>query len=226
MTPPLTHLQQNQTIRLIANANHKPPVLEGLVQSYGARTKLEQLESVTSGRLQAQQEGVPGIAAQELAAGVYGYNYINAAFAYPRLKGSRFNPAGWGAWYCAFAIETALEEVAFHLTRELANIGEFDNETRYVELLADFDAEFADLRGLAPPPACLDPDAAVGYPAGQKLAEELRRAGLNGVVYPSVRHAGGTCLAAFWPALIRNFRQGATWKLTWAGEPRPDIRRV
>ena len=65
--------------------------------TFGDRSRLEALESVTSGRLQAEQRGVPTIAPEAMASG-YGYTYINAAFAYPRLAGSRFNPPQWGAW--------------------------------------------------------------------------------------------------------------------------------
>ncbi|MEZ5866175.1 MAG: RES family NAD+ phosphorylase [Geminicoccaceae bacterium] len=38
--------------------------------------------------------------------------------------------------------------------------------------------------------AILAPD---DYTPGQALGRHLREAGSNGVVYPSVRHAGGTC---------------------------------
>jgi RES domain-containing protein len=211
-------------VRLISNANHKPPVLLALASTHGALENLEALESLTSRRQEAQQKGVPGIAA--LATG-YGYSFVNAAFAYTRPDGNRFNPADWGVWYCAFHHDTALAEVAYHLTRAIAAAGaRFDNETRYIELLADVDADFVDLRGIDSESDCLNADPAIGYPAGQKLAGEVRTQGCNGIVYPSVRHRGGECLAVFWPGLIRNFQQGATWILTWAGNPTPTITRA
>jgi hypothetical protein len=122
-------LIKERTVRLIASAHHKPPVLEQLASSFGARTLLEDLESVTSGGQVAQQVGIPGVAPDALAQG-YGYTYINAAFAYPRHDGSRFNPKEWGAWYSAYAVSTALQEVAFHLTRALECAGgDYDNVT-------------------------------------------------------------------------------------------------
>ncbi|WP_247548076.1 RES family NAD+ phosphorylase [Bradyrhizobium sp. 177] len=211
---------------MIANANHKPPILEALAPSYGARSNLEALESVTSGRQEVQQQGLPGIAPEAMASG-YGYTYINAAFAYRRPRGNRFNPAAWGAWYSSLHHQTSHQEVAYHLTRELQACGaDFDNETRYVELLSDFDADFVDLRGIDPRPECLHDDVAIGYPNGQKLAEEVRAAGQNGIVYPSVRHEGGTCVAAFWPGLIQNFQIGETWMFKWTGDPVPTIERA
>jgi RES domain-containing protein len=215
-----------RTFRLVATADHKPPVLQPLAASYGGLEKLEELEGVTSGRLAAQQKGLPGIPPDMLATG-YGYTFINASFSYRRPGGNRFNPGDWGAWYCAFRAETALREVAFHLTRALTDCGgDYDNTTRYMELLASFADNFHDLRTVAPRPDCLDPDMARGYPAGQALAARVRADGGNGIVYPSVRHDGGTCLVAFWPKLIRDFQKGETWILKWAGDPVPSIEKA
>jgi RES domain-containing protein len=202
-------------------------VLSRLADTFGALSDLEALESVTSGRQEAQQKGVPGISPGAMATG-YGYTYVNAAFSYPRPSGSRFNTTSWGAWYCALSVETSLAEISFHLTRALeAAGGEFDNETRYIELICDLDAEFLDIREPANPPhECLDSDTAVGYPNGQALASNTREKGLNGIIYPSVRHHGGTCVVAFWPGLIQNFQQGNTWILSWQGNPTPIISKL
>jgi RES domain len=72
-------------------------------------------------------------------------------------------------------------------------------------LLADFEADSVDLRNQNPTLNGLHPDTSIGYPTGQKLADEIRKSGLNGLVYPSARHASGVFLAAFWPGLIQNF---------------------
>ena len=157
----------------------------------------------------------------------YGYSYVNAAFAYPRHDGSRFSPKEWGAWYSAFEIDTALQEVAYHLTRALtAAEAHYDNTTYYVELLADFRAEFCDLREVCPSPDYLNPDTTLAYPLGQQFAGKIRQEGANGIVYPSVRYRGGTCLVAFWPGLVQNFQRGETWILRWAGDPVPEITKA
>jgi hypothetical protein len=52
---------------------------------------------------------------------------------------------------------------------------------------------------------CLDPNS---YAVSQKLAEELLDKGSAGVVYPSVRHSEGTCIACFRAALVNNVRKG------------------
>ena len=62
--------------------------------------------------------------------------------------------------------------------------------------------------------ACLNPQS---YAAAQALAERLLESGALGVVYPSVRHEGGTCLACFRPALVTNVRRDATYRFTFSG---------
>jgi hypothetical protein len=65
-----------------------------------------------------------------------------------------------------------------------------------------------------------------GYPAGNALAEEARAAGHNGIIYPSVRHIGGTCLVALWPHAVQSVAQGAIWRIAWAGDPMPRVEAL
>lgn len=225
--PPTVALAQRDTVRVIPSGRLRPPALRPLAGDDRALEALSELESVTNGRVRAEEAGLADLDRRELAFGRAGASLINAAFTHTRPGGNRFNDEDRGAWYCAFAVETALGEVAYHLSRELAAVGRFDNVTDYAELFADFSATFHDLRGLdrAGEPA-LAKDPEVAYPVGQALARRLRReASANGIVYPSIRHAGGTCLVAFRPDLVQNLRQGALWRLAWQGAPSPTITR-
>jgi hypothetical protein len=228
MLPPVVDVARRDTVRLISTGRLKEPVLLALAANHGAHEDLAGLESVTNGRLQAQETGLPDLDPRELVFGRAGFTFINAAFTHTRPGGNRFNDDDRGAWYCAFEIETAIEEVSYHLTRELEAIGRFENITDYAELIADFVGPFHDLRvrGFADDPA-LHPDPGIAYPAGQALARRLRRdMASNGVVYRSVRRARGTCLAAFRPDLIQNLRQGGIWRLAWQGGPKPSVARA
>ena len=145
---------------------------------------------------------MPDLDPRELVFGRAGHTCINAAFAHPRLGGNRFNGEDRGAWYCGFDVATCLGEASYHLTCELEAIGRFENVTDYAELIADFFGPFHDLRAAdrAAEPVLQD-DPALGYSAGQALALRLRKEfDSNGIIYPSVRLAGGTCLVAFRPA--------------------------
>ena len=110
-------------------------------------------------------------------------------------------------------------------TRELGFIGRYEDEARYVELLADFIGDFPDL-GDEPDHPALASDPASGYAAGQALALTLRGEGHRGLIYPSVRHPGGRCFVAFDPGIVQNVRPGASWVLTWSGAPEFSLRAL
>lgn len=225
--PPTVDVSQRDTIRLISTGRLKDSVLFPLAANHGALEDLIGLESVTNGRMQAQEVGLPDLDPRELVFGRAGHTFINAAFTHTRPGGNRFNDEDRGAWYCGLGIETSLGEVSYHLSRELEAIGRFENVTDYAELIADFFGVFHDLRGFnrAIEPVLHD-DPAVAYSAGQALARRLRaEAASNGIIYPSARHAGGTCLVAFRPDLIQNLRQGGIWRLEWQGSPTPSVAR-
>jgi hypothetical protein len=77
------------------------------------------------------------------------------------------------------------------------------------------DARFHDLRGADRRwRGCLDPD---DYSASRALGGNLRAAGSNGVVWPSVRRTGGQCLGAFRPKAVGIPLQGRHLRYHWDG---------
>ena len=182
-----------------------------------------ELDHATNERLLAESELLPGIGVHELLFGVPYYRIVNAAFTHAHPLGSRFNGPDRGAWYAAFELGTAQAEVAFHKTVQLAEIGRFDDEVTMDDYRADFSGEFHDLRERPAFAECLDPDS---YVQSQALAEQLLDAGSLGIVYPSVRRAGGTCLACFRPALVMNVRKRTTYRFRWSGNPTPTIEAI
>ena len=193
---PVATIALARTVRLVSTARLRDPVLLKLVDA-AFFDDLAEIEGATSGRLVAQSYGAEGIAGPEFVSGMPHAAFINAAFAYFRPRElNRFNGPGRGAWYAALQVETCLAEVIFHISRELARVNDFNATVDYAELFASFAGDFVDLRDAKPLPLCLHPDTAIGYPAGNTLANDTRRAGINGIVYPSVRHTSGTNLVA------------------------------
>lgn len=188
-----------------------------LADNQGELDDLAEIEGATSSRQIAEERGLVGLSADELVHGVPHAKFINASFAYakPREPG-RFNPANRGAWYAALEVGTCIAEVGYHLTRALADAGDFDAVVEYAEMIASMSGVFIDLRGMPDHPA-LDPDKSRGYPAGNALAAQARADGHNGIIYPSVRDAGGTCIAALWPNVVQSVVQGNMYRLTWPG---------
>jgi RES domain-containing protein len=221
--PPLRRLARRDTHRLIPSkySDGGDSVLARIAGDDEHLAEIFDLDGATNDRRLAENDLLPGIGVHELVFGVPHYRIVNAAFTHAHPLGSRFNSPDRGAWYVAFALATAQAEVAFHKAVELAEIGWREEETiTYDDYLADFTAEFHDLRAARGFAACLDPDS---YVASQALAERLLAEGALGIVYPSVRHKPGTCLACFRPALVNNVRKNARYRFTWMGEERPKI---
>lgn len=206
-----------RTIRLVSSARLRDPVMVPLADDEGDLALLAEIEGATSGRLIAEDRGLGALTADELVHGVPHAKFINASFAYSKPREPmRFNPANRGAWYAALAVETCIAEVGHHLTKALADAGDFNAVVEYGEMLASMAGVFIDLRDTPDHPG-LNPDTAAGYPAGNLLAAQARADGHNGIIYPSVRHHGGTCIAALWPNVVQSVAQGAMYRLTWAG---------
>jgi RES domain-containing protein len=204
--PHVSRLLQDDTHRLIPSAYDEDTVLHRLTTDSEDLAALFELEGATNERLLGEAGLLPGITVRELVFGLSYSHIVNAAFTHAKPFGSRFNGPERGAWYAGFSLETAGIEVAFHKSEELREINWQEKETfLYADFLADFRGEFHDIRegfGFA---KCLNPTS---YAASQKLAEQLLDKGSAGVVYPSVRHSGGTCIACFRPALVNNVRKG------------------
>jgi RES domain-containing protein len=222
---PVVQLRQFDTCRLIPSrfVDKEDSVLVPLSENADHLADIFELDNATNQRLIAEHGRASEIGVDELVFGVPNFRMINAAYTYARPEGSRFNNDERGAWYCAFDIETALDEIIFHKTIEYYEIDRFDDSVRYQNLLADFNSEFHDLRDAKGNTKYLAPDS---YIASQKLAAQLLEKGSLGIIYPSVRHAGGTNLACFRPALVGNVRRGKVYELSWSGSPQPVIKAL
>jgi hypothetical protein len=220
--PPLSLVRQFDTHRLIPS-RHLPRGDSVLVDIADDDTHLQaifELDAATNDRLLAEHQVLPGIGLEELVFGVPHAAVVNAAFCHAHPLGSRFSGPDRGAWYAAFELATAQAEVGFHKSVQLAEIGRFEDTITYDDYLADVSASLHDLRRARAFRACLDPDS---YIESQALSERLLDADSLGVVYPSVRRPGGTCVACFRPALVANVRRARTYRFIWEGEPEPVI---
>lgn len=233
MNFPVTILAEPRAVRLVSTGRLRDPVLHLLLDdpSAAARSRAEldelaralaEIEGGTSTRLTVEAAN-----SSVFPSGRPHANFVNAAFAYwrPRER-NRFNDAGLGAWYAAFTTETAVAEVTYHMSRELERVQDWNASFEWSEMWASFAGSYVDVRAVEPRPDCLHPDAEIGYPAGNTLAREARDAGVNGIVYPSVRHPIGTCIVALWPHAVQSVTQGAIVRATWSGSRTPDIQML
>jgi RES domain-containing protein len=143
-------------------------------------------------------------------------SWVMAAFTHVNPKGSRFSNGMHGVYYAADRLKTAIAETAHHFARFARDSNDPPRREDMRVLLGSVANRFHDADQLpsARRSAVLDPDS---YVESQRFADELRARGSNGIVYPSVRDAGGRCVAAFWPDAVRPPVQERHLKYEWDG---------
>ena len=144
-----------------------------------------------------------------------GASYLMAPFTHiSHDRPSRFSDGGYGVLYVGDRFETALFETAWHHARFMAQTGEAPGWTsQFREIVLDVSAPLHDLRSGGHDDV-LAPD---DYGAAQALGARLRANGSEGVIYPSVRRPGGTCVGLFHPDLAQSPVQGRHLDYHWDG---------
>jgi RES domain-containing protein len=210
---PVPDLRVNDTHRLIPSKfSRSGTVLSRLTADESTLEALIDLDGATNSRLLGEEGLLPGIGVHELVYGVGYAHIVNAAFTHASPGGGRFNNSQRGAWYAGIERETSIAEVAFHKLRQLEEVDWPEEEvSAYDDYLADFAAGMHDLRGRKPE---YQPFLQAGpipecYFEPQLLAAHLLAHRSNGVLYPSVRRKGRSCIACFRPALVYHVRQDA-----------------
>jgi RES domain-containing protein len=202
LDPPLTALA-GKTYRCIAS--RFPPVdLYADLTSPEHFNQFHALEALTNPRLSDARSG--------------GASPIDAAFSYipAPQQGGRFNP-DFAVYYCALEEVTAVAEAAFHRARFLRDSRTPATIVEARIVVADLEAKaLADVRAPGEHFAALhSPD---DYGPGQAFGRELHARDCEGIVYRSVRMAGGECVAAFTRHILRHPRQSKHLDLHWDGE--------
>ena len=146
-----------------------------------------------------------------------GASYLMAPFTHVSAdRPSRFSAGAFGVLYAGDSFEVALFETVFHHSRFMARTNEPAGwASQFREIALDVAARLHDLRGRDPlHSAALDP---VDNTASQALGSQLRAAGSDGLVYPSVRRAGGACVGLFYPDGAASPTQGRHLGYHWDG---------
>jgi RES domain-containing protein len=215
----LEEVDHRGTHRLIPAKFTMRSVLETLPLPPDTLSDLSELDAATNERKVGERGGNSAISPLELVYEVPEAHIVNAAFTHPGPHGGRFNDARRGAWYAAVELETSIREVAFHKRRFLRE-AHFEGRQPfdYQDFVADFagkfhaldEGELTECLQPGPVPQC--------YAKSQALAQSLLVSRSSGIVYPSVRHQGGTCIACFRPALVHNPRRGKIFSISIAIE--------
>jgi hypothetical protein len=199
-------------------ASRYPPIdlFERLTPDPAVWEALIALEQLTNPRVRDEVGEIALVPAAERVTGP-GASYVMASFTHINPKGSRFSDGSFGVYYAASALDTAIAETVFHFEVFARDSNDPPRMEDMRVLLGTAHGEFEDVATLpdAERSAILDP---LSYAASQPYARRLREAGGLGVVYPSVRRAGGECIGAFWPRAVGLPHQEQHLKYRWNGE--------
>ena len=204
-------LRWQKSYRIVASKHPPINVFEDIVAPHQLSTAAF-IESLTNDRL-LDEKSEHAQVRDEDRMNAPGASIVMAAFTHIG-RPSRFSDGSYGVYYAARSMETAVRETAFHRARFMAATaqppGDVDMRAyvgRPLQPLLDVRApRFADLH---------DPD---DYGASQAFARSCRERDAWGLVYRSVRHAGGECIAALRPQAVSIPVPGAALAYVWDGE--------
>ena len=135
---------------------------------------------------------------------------VMAAFLHSAPQGTRFAGPDLGAWYAASALETSALEVANGIRREIA-LSSLQQKTETLrEYTARLEGMFVDIRGKRPD--LHDPDPA-SYRVSQAFGRSIRAGPHDGIVYNSVRHAGGVNWVSYRPSRVQDVLQARHFRI-------------
>ena len=221
-TPPVSTVNWEAAVRII-RSNYPPIDLFEDIADPADWPLLISAEQKTNPRLMENIGNLELVPAARRVGG-QGATYLMAPFCHvsPDRK-SRFSDGSFGVLYAGNAFDVALMETIYHHQRFMARTREAPGWTsQFREIIMGIDARLHDLRQLdAGQMLALDPD---NYTTSQGLAAQLRAAGSDGLVYPSVRQKNGQCVALFYPDLAKGAVQGRHLDYHWDGA-RVDLYR-
>ena len=119
-------------------------------------------------------------------------------------------------YYAARDEGTAIAETVFHTEQEASYTQRPDQFFMRRVLLADIQATAPDFRGARK--AFADMYDPLDYSAGQTIGRHYHDEQVDGIVYDSVRHEGGECVAVFNPSCVRRCHHAKFLACHWNGQ--------
>ncbi|MDT0576480.1 RES family NAD+ phosphorylase [Croceicoccus sp. F390] len=221
-TVPVSTIEWQGAVRIIRSI-HPPIDLFEDIADPADWPLLISAEQKTNPRLM-ENIGNLDLVPQDRRVGGSGATYLMAPFTHvSQDRPTRFSDGSYGVLYAGKSFEVALLETIHHHGRFMASTNEAPGWTsQFREVVMDIDARLHDLR--ADERRFGEAANTDDYSASQTLGRQLRAAGSNGVVYPSVRREGGECAGLFYPDLAAHAIQGRHLDYHWDGE-RVDLYR-
>ncbi|MDJ0889949.1 MAG: RES family NAD+ phosphorylase [Gammaproteobacteria bacterium] len=185
---------------------HVPPELMGSLWALEAQTNPRLLQETGELELVRPEDRVSGP----------GAGIVMASFTHIG-RPSRFSDGSYGVYYASRTLRTAIHETAHHRQLIAADAGLGTDEFSMRVWVGTLRKPLHDVRGPdyselhdpAPRPE--------EHPLAQAFGKMMRAQDSWGIVYRSVRHAGGLCIAALRPPAVSLPTHGAHLVYVWDG---------
>jgi hypothetical protein len=219
MSPQQIKLLEQKQFRIIPSVF--PPInfFEDLVDA-SEMEALWEIESLTNERLRQEAGDIFLVPTPDRVCGA-GSSIVMAAFTHIG-RASRFTDGSYGVYYAGFSQETAIRETIYHRERFLSATNEEACEVTMRLYEGIITKPLHDIR-LSTFDSLHHPE---DYAPSQLFGKDLRATKAWGIVYNSVRHEGGHCVAIFRPPAISNPKPISHFRYVWNGEKVIDILDV
>jgi len=211
-TNPATH---QKAYRLI---NSKLPTIEIFddVASAEDFEDLYELQAMTNPRLSSAVGDLDYLDGDEVPWGIPGCSYAVAPFTHVAPDGRRFSDGDYGMLYVGDEMETAIQEVAYHQGKYLANVkGLSFDRLVFRGLVCTFSGSaIHDATTLPLSHGIYDSES---HTEAQALGGQLRKNGAEGITYWSVRAPGKKCWGLFTPKGVESIVQTAHYEFVTDG---------
>lgn len=209
--PALVNLLKQKQFRIIPSVY--PPInfFEHLVDPAEMET-LWEIESLTNERLLEETGDIHLVKPADRISGP-GSSIVMAAFTHIHYY-SRFSKGDFGIYYAGLSLETAIKETIYHRERFLAATHESPGEITMRLYEGVIRKPLHDIR-IPEFQHLHHPD---DYTASQLFGQALRADQSWGLIYRSVRHLDGQCIAIFRPPAVSIPRPAAHFRYVWNGQ--------
>lgn len=214
MNIPVNRVQWEPSWRIIPTRYPEERLLEKLAGPEDMNV-ISDLELMTNERLRQERGEVAIVAPVDWISGP-GSEYMIAPFTYRNPEGSRFSGGHHGVYYAGRTLPTAVEETRHHRQIFMSRTKEAPMRLEMRVLTADLDGSLHDIRGMQK--KLPEVYSRTSYAAAQELADRLVKESSYGIVYDSVRHKGGQCVAVLRPPVLSHCQRERHLIFEWDGK--------
>jgi hypothetical protein len=176
---------------------------------------LWELEAETNPRLMEQAGDLRRVREEDRVSGV-GASIVMAAFTHIG-RATRFSDGSYGVYCAGRSLETAVRETVHHREIIAADARLRPDEFSMRVWIGTVRRFLHDVRGPGYRPLHDPAPRPEDHPLAQAFGKTLRAESSWGLVYRSVRHEQGQCIAAFRPPAVSLPTQGAHLVYVWDG---------